>query len=246
MRYVYVNPAIEEVTGILAETFIDKTNAELSLPEEFCWICDRKLGQVFQTKQETEFECSLAIASQTRHYHIRLVPELASDGSVYFVLSIARNITALKLAKAQLIHDAFHDILTSLPNRALFMERLQPALMLAKRRTDYTFAVLFLDLDRFKVVNDSLGHMIGDQLLTALARRLENCLRAGDTVARLGGDEFTILLDDLNNINEVTGVVELSRSQIPENCCKNSKSTKFTRVIDSLFLLWLVLASSYQ
>ncbi|AUB39253.1 CheY chemotaxis protein or a CheY-like REC [Nostoc flagelliforme CCNUN1] len=208
LRYVYVNPVIEKVTGISAETFIGKTNTELNLPEEFCRICDRKLGQVFQTKQETDFECSLAIAQETKHYHTRLVPELASDGSVLFVLSISRNITALKLAEAQLIYDAFHDILTGLPNRALFMERLERALMLAKRRANYTFAVLFLDLDRFKVVNDSLGHTIGDQLLTAFARRLENCLRAGDTVARLGGDEFTILLEDINNINDVTGVVE--------------------------------------
>ncbi len=208
LRYVYVNPAIEKVTGISAETFIGKTNIELNLPEEFCWICDRKLQQVFQTKQETEFECSLAIAWETKYYHTRLVPELASDGLVYFVLSISRNITALKLAEAQLIHDAFHDILTGLPNRALFMELLERALMLAKRRADYTFAVLFLDLDRFKVVNDSLGYTIGNQLLTALARRLENCLRSGDTVARLGGDEFTILLDDLNNINDVTSVVD--------------------------------------
>ncbi|MCC5665573.1 EAL domain-containing protein [Nostoc sp. CHAB 5784] len=208
LRYVYVNPVIEKITGISAETFIGKTNTELNLPEEFCRICDHKLQQVFQTKQETDFECSLAIASQKKHYHTRLVPELASDGSVFFVLSIARNITALKVAEAQLIYDAFHDILTGLPNRALFMERLERALMMAKRRADYTFAVLFLDLDRFKVINDSLGYMIGDQLLTALARRLENCLRAGDTVARLGGDEFTILLEDLNNISDVTGVVE--------------------------------------
>ncbi|WP_448268396.1 EAL domain-containing protein [Nostoc sp. DSM 114159] len=208
LRYVYVNPAIEKVTGISAETFIGKTNAELSLPEEFCWICDRKLRRVFQTKEETEFECSLAIGQQTKHYHTRLVPELTSDGSVYFVLSISRNITALKLAEAQLIHDAFHDVLTGLPNRALFMERLERALMQVKRRANYTFAVLFLDLDRFKVVNDSLGHMIGDRLLTALARRLENCLRTGDTVARLGGDEFTILLDDLQNANDVITVVE--------------------------------------
>ncbi|MEH1959940.1 MAG: EAL domain-containing protein [Nostoc sp.] len=208
LRYVYVNPAIEKVTGISAETFIGKTNAELNLPSEFCGIYDHKLQQVLQTKQETEFECSLAIAWETKHYHTRLVPELASDGSVYSVLSIARNITALKLAQAQLIHDAFHDLLTGLPNRALFLERVERALMSAKRRVDYIFAVLFLDLDRFKVVNDSLGHMIGDQLLTALARTLENCLRAGDTVARLGGDEFTILLDNLTNIDDVTNVVE--------------------------------------
>ncbi|MEH2002295.1 MAG: EAL domain-containing protein [Nostoc sp.] len=208
LRYVYVNPAIEKITGISAETFIGKTNADLTLPSEFCQICDYKLQQVFQTKQEIEFECTLAIAWEAKHYHTRLVPELGSDGSVYFVLSIARNITALKVAQAQLIHDAFHDLLTGLPNRALFLERLERALMSAKRRVDYTFAVLFIDLDRFKRINDSLGHMIGDQLLTALARILENCLRAGDTVARLGGDEFTILLDDLNNINDVTTVVE--------------------------------------
>ncbi|MEH1906968.1 GGDEF domain-containing response regulator [Nostoc sp.] len=208
LRYVYVNPAIEKVTGISAETFIGKTNAELNLPSEFCGIYDHKLQQVLQTKQETEFECSLAIAWETKHYHTRLVPELASDGSVYSVLSIARNITALKLAQAQLIHDAFHDQLTGLPNRALFLERVERALTSAKRRVDYIFAVLFLDLDRFKVVNDSLGHMVGDQLLTALARTLENCLRAGDTVARLGGDEFTILLDNLTNIDDVTNVVE--------------------------------------
>ncbi|MEH2409797.1 EAL domain-containing protein [Nostoc sp.] len=208
LRYVYVNPAIKKVTGISPETFIGKTNAELDLPSEFCGIYDHKLQQVFQTKQETEFECSLAIALETEHYHTRLVPELASDGSVYFVMSIAHNITALKVAEAQLIHDAFHDVLTGLPNRALFMERVERALMSAKRRVDYIFAVLFLDLDRFKVVNDSLGHMIGDQLLTALARILENCLRAGDTVARLGGDEFTILLDNLSNIDDVITVVE--------------------------------------
>ncbi|MEH2382914.1 MAG: EAL domain-containing protein [Nostoc sp.] len=208
LRYVYVNPVIEKVTGISVETFIGKTNAELNLPSEFSGICDHKLQQVLQTKQETEFECSLAIAWETKHYHTRLVPELGSDGSVYSVLSIARNITALKLAQAQLIHDAFHDLLTGLPNRALFLERIERALMSAKRRVDYIFAVLFLDLDRFKVVNDSLGHMIGDQLLTALARTLENCLRAGDTVARLGGDEFTILLDNLTNIDDVTNVVE--------------------------------------
>ncbi|MEH2296867.1 EAL domain-containing protein [Nostoc sp.] len=208
LRYVYVNPAIKKVTGISPETFIGKTNAELNLPSEFCGMCDHKLQQVFQTKQETEFECSLAIALETKHYHTRLVPELASDGSVYFVMSIAHNITALKAAEAQLVHDAFHDVLTGLPNRALFMERVKRALMSAKRRVDYIFAVLFLDLDRFKVVNDSLGHMIGDQLLTALARILENCLRVGDTVARLGGDEFTILLDNLSNIDDVIRVVE--------------------------------------
>lgn len=208
LRYVYVNPAIEKATGISAQTFIGKTHAELKMSEEVCQIWEQKLRQVFTTRKENEFDFSLPTPSGTRYYHTRLVPELANDGAVDFVLSIARNITALKQAEAQLIHDAFHDALTGLPNRVLFMERLERSLVRTKRHTGCMFAVLFLDLDRFKVINDSLGHMIGDQLLIAIARRLETCLRSGDTVARLGGDEFTILLDDLKHVNDIKFVVE--------------------------------------
>ncbi|HEX8835234.1 MAG TPA: CHASE2 domain-containing protein, partial [Abditibacteriaceae bacterium] len=111
-------------------------------------------------------------------------------------------------AKEQLRHNAFFDALTNLPNRALFMDRLGRALARAKRRDDYLFAVLFLDLDRFKVVNDSLGHAAGDTLLIQVARRLELCLRPGDTAARLGGDEFTVLLDDISDVAGATRVVE--------------------------------------
>ncbi|MBD2730319.1 PAS domain S-box protein [Nostoc sp. FACHB-892] len=139
---------------------------------------------------------------------------LRAKGQAYFdangkpirFIGTVLNITEQKQTEAQLIHDVFHDSLTGLPNRALFVERLEQALALTKRHSDYRFAVLFLDVDRFKVINDSLGHIIGDQLLTALARRLERCLRAGDTVARLGGDEFTILLDDIKDLNDVKNV----------------------------------------
>jgi diguanylate cyclase (GGDEF)-like protein len=101
-----------------------------------------------------------------------------------------------------------------LPNRALFVDRLEHVLSLKKRHKDYLFAVLFLDLDRFKVVNDSLGHAIGDQLLVAIARRLEICLRNGDTVARLGGDEFVILLEDIQGINEATSIANRLQQKI--------------------------------
>ncbi len=104
------------------------------------------------------------------------------------------DITARKLAEQQLLHDAFHDGLTGLANRALFVDRLGVAVAGLPRRRDSHFAVLFLDLDRFKTVNDSLGHAAGDELLNTLARRLERFVRPGDTVARLGGDEFAILL----------------------------------------------------
>ncbi|MBD2534266.1 EAL domain-containing protein [Nostoc flagelliforme FACHB-838] len=208
LRYVYINPAIEQATGIAPQAFIGKTNAELGMPSELCQIWGQKLQQVFETKQEVVFEFSFPTSSETIYYQARYVPEFASDGSVESVLSIARNITALKQAQEKLIHDAFHDALTGLPNRTLFVERLECALKHTKRRADYSVAVLFLDLDRFKLVNDSLGHTIGDQLLMALADRLKKCLRSGDTVARLGGDEFTILLDDIKGMGEVTYIVD--------------------------------------
>ena len=119
--------------------------------------------------------------------------------SAPMVIMILENITDRKRVEEQLLHDAFHDSLTGLPNRALFSERLDHLLARSARRADYLFAVLFLDLDRFKIVNDSLGHLKGDQFLITIAQRLEACVRPGDTVARLGGDEFTVLLEDLNH-----------------------------------------------
>jgi len=110
----------------------------------------------------------------------------------------------LKESKDHFRHAAFHDTLTNLPNRALLAENLKFVIERAKQHEDYQFAVLFLDLDRFKNVNDSLGHSIGDQLLIAIARRLESCTREADMVARLGGDEFAILLDGIPNQNEAS------------------------------------------
>jgi diguanylate cyclase (GGDEF)-like protein/PAS domain S-box-containing protein len=118
------------------------------------------------------------------------------------------DITARRQAQEQLLHDAFHDALTGLPNRALLMDRLRHILQLTKRNPDYQFAVLFLDIDRFKVINDSLGHIVGDRLLMAIAQRLSTCLRPGDTIGRLGGDEFVVLLEDIADLTEVTTIAD--------------------------------------
>jgi len=109
------------------------------------------------------------------------------------------DITERKLAVERLMHDAFHDALTGLPNRALFMDRLERAMEQQRRHPDSLFAVLFLDLDRFKVVNDSLGHVLGDELLVEVSARLMRMLRSSDTVARLGGDEFAMLIDGIEH-----------------------------------------------
>ncbi|MEP0802975.1 EAL domain-containing protein [Funiculus sociatus GB2-A5] len=121
---------------------------------------------------------------------------------------LKREISERMLLQEQLLKMALYDALTGLPNRFLFMERLEQALKRAKQHPDYQFAVLFLDCDRFKVVNDSLGHFVGDELLVALARRLEASLNQTDTLARLSGDEFAILLTEIENINSVTLIAD--------------------------------------
>ncbi|HEY9636814.1 MAG TPA: PAS domain S-box protein [Coleofasciculaceae cyanobacterium] len=131
-----------------------------------------------------------------------------NTGELLYYEGTVEDITERKLAKEQLRERAFYDPLTGLPNRALFMDRLSHMVERAKRHHAYRFAVLFLDLDRFKIVNDSLGHLVGDQLLVAIARRLQSCLRGEDTVARLGGDEFTILLENIEDISQATRVAE--------------------------------------
>ncbi|NRB09241.1 MAG: EAL domain-containing protein [Richelia sp.] len=108
----------------------------------------------------------------------------------------------------KLLDIVLHDSLTGLANRVLFIRKLENALQQAKQETSYKFAVLFLDCDRFKVVNDSLGHLVGDELLVAIARRLQSCLTPFDTLSRLGGDEFGILLENITDINSATSIAQ--------------------------------------
>jgi diguanylate cyclase (GGDEF)-like protein/PAS domain S-box-containing protein len=118
------------------------------------------------------------------------------------------DVTERKRVESRLLHHALHDPLTGLPNRHFFMERLAGALLRYHRREGGLFAVLFLDLDRFKVVNDSLGHHVGDELLQVIGERLRGTLRGSDTVARFGGDEFAVLLEGLESLDEATCIAE--------------------------------------
>ena len=153
------------------------------------------------------FEHEHRILHRDGRYRWMLTRGLAvrdGEGKAYRMAGSQTDITERKVAEERLLFDAMHDTLTGLPNRALFMDRLGQAIARAQRREGYAFAVLFLDLDRFKVVNDSLGHMVGDRLLVEMARRLATCLRPADTVARLGGDEFVVLLEDIRTATDAT------------------------------------------
>ncbi len=128
--------------------------------------------------------------------------------NIYRMAGSITDITERKMTEEQLIFDALHDALTGLPNRVLFMDRLTHAVDREKRKSNELFAVIFLDMDRFKVLNDSLGHTAGDKLLVAISQRLKEGLRPGDTIARLGGDEFAILLEDLKDVKEAIQISE--------------------------------------
>ncbi|HEY3319267.1 MAG TPA: EAL domain-containing protein [Planctomycetota bacterium] len=131
-----------------------------------------------------------------------------SDGRAIRLVGTQNDITNRKTVELKLIHDVFHDPLTGLPNRPLFMERLKCALNRLQRRQHDSIAVLFMDLDRFKVVNDSLGHSVGDQLLAAFAKRLQTCIRPCDTLARFGCDEFCVLMEDVNGLAGASALAE--------------------------------------
>ncbi|HEX3615745.1 MAG TPA: EAL domain-containing protein [Solirubrobacteraceae bacterium] len=152
-----------------------------------------------------EFECRMRHADGTWLWILcRGLAIRDSDGTPTRMAGSIADITQRRVAEERLRHDALHDPLTGLPNRALLVDRLEQILQRSRRDPAAGCAVLFLDLDRFKLINDSFSHITGDQLLVAIAARLTAILRPGDTVARLGGDEFTLLLDNVNSEAQAT------------------------------------------
>lgn len=161
-------------------------------------VSDRKLLQ-FVSKH-------IATALDRKQNEFRLIERtqaLAETNTVLEQLLAQRKQITDKLA-----HDAHHDALTGLPNRSLLLERLELTIKRHQRKKTLSFALMFLDLDRFKIINDSLGHLVGDHLLCEVGGRLLQCVRPGDTVARLGGDEFCMLLDDINELSDVIVIAE--------------------------------------
>ena len=195
-RILFANPAEHELHGYAAGELIGRPGRDLVAPELAQPLTVEEMRHLRTWKRERH-----NVRKDGSQFPAQLISDviLGADGAPLGIVTICEDISDRKLAEQQLFRHAFYDDLTGLPNRVLFLERLGRAVGRARGRTDGGFAVLFLDLDRFKTVNDGLGHHVGDLLLVAIARRLEACVRPGDTVARLGGDEFTVLVEDLKD-----------------------------------------------
>jgi diguanylate cyclase (GGDEF)-like protein/PAS domain S-box-containing protein len=209
LRYQLWNRFMEEMTGLSSAQVLGKYAFD-QFPHLQEWGLDGLLRRALAGERVRSEDTPYRVPETGRDGWVTTLysPHVTPDGEIIGVVAIIHDVTERKRAEEQLQHNAFHDSLTGLPNRALFLDRLERLIKHAQRHPTYVFAVLFLDLDRFKVVNDSLGHATGDDLLSAIGHRLEACLREGDSVARLGGDEFAILLDDVRDINEATRVTD--------------------------------------
>ena len=196
-RYLQVNRALCKIVGYPEEELLQRDFRSITHPEDLDQGLERQNSML---SGEAE-----SIESEKRYIHrdgsevwvqIGVSAVRDADGAVLYFVAQMQDITVRRQQQQQLSHRALHDALTGLPNRALFLDRLGHALVRARGRSS-EIAVLFLDLDHFKLANDGMGHLAGDAVLVEVARRLAGAARAEDTVARFGGDEFTILCEDV-------------------------------------------------
>jgi diguanylate cyclase (GGDEF)-like protein/PAS domain S-box-containing protein len=214
-RWLQVNRSLCSILGYTEKELLLTDFLSITHPDDLPTALSN-IGQLLKGKvQASQMEKRYIHKSGHEvwvHWSVSLVRDHYLK-SAHLIFQI-QDITDRKLAEQQLHHDAFHDALTGLPNRALFMDHLKLAIARSRRNASTKFAVLYLDLDRFKVINDSLGHTIGDQLLVGIADRLKKHLRPGDTVARLGGDEFTVLVEDIADDSESVQVAERVQKEL--------------------------------
>lgn len=192
-NFTSLNRAGEIITGYKREEALQMNIAQVVAPDYLEMARQMTLRKI-KGELPTSYELQIVKKDGGRATLELSTQLIFKDEKPIGVQGIARDITARKLAEEQLQYNALYDTLTDLPNRAHFMKQLSLAVERAEIEKRFQFAVLFLDLDRFKVINDSLGHVIGDKLLVGIAERLKSCVRPSDIIARLGGDEFTILL----------------------------------------------------
>lgn len=210
-----VNRALAELLGFTDGELL-LTNFVARLPEEDKDAYKRELTKLFYgAVQTTQIEQQITRKDGEILWVLwsgSLIPADSTEPA-HYVFQF-QDITNKKRAEQRLAHDALHDSLTALPNRILFLDRLQVAFRRAHRGFDSKFAVCYLDFDRFKLVNDSFGHTVGDQLLVEFAERIKLALRGSDTVARLGGDEFAVLIEEISCLEDALPTLERIRDEV--------------------------------
>jgi diguanylate cyclase (GGDEF)-like protein/PAS domain S-box-containing protein len=196
-RRIYVNPALSALTEGGTNALLGKKPSEFPGGQDYI-VFESKIREVFETGRDVEFELNLTSHTGKKFCtHIRLTAEHDSSGSIVTVMGVGRDISELNMERQKVNEMAFYDSLTGLPNRRLLINRLQRSLA-TSARSGLNNALIFIDLDNFKTLNDTLGHDVGDLLLREAAQRLTACMRQEDTVARMGGDEFVIILEKLS------------------------------------------------
>ncbi len=207
-RYVLWNRFMENMTGMEAKEVIGKAAPDL-FPHVREQHVDELLRRALSGETVSAPDIHYVVPATGREGWVSAVyrPHADANGKIVGVIGLIRDITERKTAEQQIEYQAYHDALTGLANRRLFQEHLSLALALAQRR-HACVAVLFLDLDHFKLINDSLGHTVGDALLKQVGKRLRAAVREGDTVARVGGDEFTIVLQEIARPDDAASVAK--------------------------------------
>ena len=206
---IYANTRFCEMIGYASDELVGQPAAQLFLDEEGREIIRQANNRRYKKGLIDTYELKITRKDgQPLWVLVGGVPLTNIEGEITGSIGVHTDITERKLSEELFRFNSLHDALTGLPNRALLLEHLRKALLGEKRKNQTVFAVLFLDFDRFKIINDSLGHMEGDNLLIMIARRLESAIRDEDIVARLGGDEFTVMIDNVGGIDEVLTVVE--------------------------------------
>ena len=204
LRCRFANMGFAAFFGFPVETILGKHVREL-VEEEAYREVEGHFLEVLQGHPVTYQRTRKLANGESRHIEVKLVPHIGDQGRILGCFAVTTDITEHKLTQERIQTVAHHDSLTGLPNRLLFNDRLSQAISLAKRDSRQ-FALLYLDLDRFKPVNDTLGHAAGDDLLQAVAARIRRQVRESDTLARVGGDEFTVILPDIARREEVETV----------------------------------------